>query len=269
MRHVPLFAKGRRLKRAFHHTAAPLGAPQNPAAATQQQALRRLHDEAGAGDLPAVKAMVAAGADPAAALEGPMASLCTTALHAAAGRGQMAVLAWLLDEAGLAADLCPAEIKTRHRALMSAALSGQAEAAALLMSHGADVNARDYKSETALHMAADKGHAAVVKILLDAGADVSLRDRFGLRAQDVCCNNPADALSARARTQRHGDILDLFHQAQQARAALQTADLSVLAADVTIFPLRLKTEKGKAGPNDNGGKSRPGNNGAKSRRRAA
>ncbi|MFN7113985.1 MAG: ankyrin repeat domain-containing protein [Alphaproteobacteria bacterium] len=257
MLHVHLFAKGRCLKRAFHHTAASgQGAAHNTADALQQQALRRLHDAAGAGDLPAVKSIVAAGVDPAAALEGPMASLCTTALHAAAGRGQLAVLAWLLDEAGLAADLCPAAIKTKHRALMSAALGGHTEAVRLLISRGADVDARDYKSETALYMACDKGHAAVVKILLDAGADISVRDRFGLRAQDVCCNNPADTLNARARTQRHGDILDLFRHAQQARRAAQTADLAVLAADITVFPLRLRADKDKAGPNGKGGKPR-------------
>lgn len=264
MRYVHLFAKGRRLKRAFHHTAAPhAGAPQNSAGATHQQVLRRLHDAAGAGDLSTVKAMVAAGADPAAVREGPMAALCTTALHAAAGRGQRAVLGWLLDEAGLAADHCPAAIQTRHRALMLAAGGGHAEAAALLIAHGADVNARDYKSETALYMAADKGHANVVKILLAAGADASLRDRFGLCAQDVCCNNPAEALTPRARTQLHGDILDLFYQAQKDAAAARLANLSVLAQDITVFPLRLKTDGNKAS------KSKPDNSGDKPRRRAA
>jgi hypothetical protein len=265
MRHVHLFAKGRRLKSAFHHTAAPSsGGPQNPAdAAHQQVALRRLQDAAGAGDLATVKAMVAAGADAAAVLEGPMAALCTTALHAAAGRGQIAVLAWLLEEAGLAADHCPAAIKTRHRALMSAALGGHAEAAALLIAHGADINARDYKSETALYMAADKGHAAVVKILLGAGADTSLRDRFGLRAQDVCCNNPAEAMTPRARTQLHGDILDLFYQAQKDAAAARVADLSALAQDITVSALRLKTDDMRDDT------SKPQNAGGKPRRRAA
>lgn len=235
------------MKSAFHHTAVPAtgAAP----SAADIAALRRLHAAVAAGDLPAVKALVAAGADPAAALEGPMPSLSSTALHVAAGRGQTAVLAWLLDQ-GISADHCPAALKTRHRALMSAALGGHTAAAALLLARGAAANARDYKSYTALHMASDKGHADVVAVLLDAGADPSLRDRFGLRAQDVCCNNPAEAMDATARRRLHRDLLDLFYQASQTCAQKDAADPAVLAEDVTVFPVRL------GAPDDKKGKAR-------------
>ena len=53
------------------------------------------------------------------------------------------------------------------------------EAVAALISHGADVNAREMNGGTPLMMASYCGHAKVVEALLDAGADKELKATSG------------------------------------------------------------------------------------------
>ena len=53
------------------------------------------------------------------------------------------------------------------------------EKIALLLEHGADVNARGLQGRTALHYAAAAGHGRVVRQLLAAGADPTLTDDAG------------------------------------------------------------------------------------------
>ena len=48
-----------------------------------------------------------------------------------------------------------------------------------LIARGADVNAQNYKGQTALHCAARAGFVEVVSLLLDHGAEVDLRDSAG------------------------------------------------------------------------------------------
>ena len=60
--------------------------------------------------------------------------------------------------------------------LARAAEHGRADAVALLLARGADVNAMPGRA-TALHEAAFRGDRALVDLLLAAGADPSLRDR--------------------------------------------------------------------------------------------
>ena len=48
-----------------------------------------------------------------------------------------------------------------------------------LIARGADVNARNYKGQTALHCAARAGFVEIVSLLLEHGAEVDLRDRAG------------------------------------------------------------------------------------------
>ena len=50
---------------------------------------------------------------------------------------------------------------------------------AALISHGADVNAREEDGETPLMYASLQGHAKVVEALLDAGADKELKANSG------------------------------------------------------------------------------------------
>lgn len=48
-----------------------------------------------------------------------------------------------------------------------------------LIARGADVNARNYKGQTALHCVARAGFVEIVSLLLDHGAEVDLRDDKG------------------------------------------------------------------------------------------
>jgi ankyrin repeat protein len=64
--------------------------------------------------------------------------------------------------------------------LLVAALSGHREMAALLLDHGADVEARDAAGgATPLYQAAAWGRTAVIELLIARGADVNARNRAG------------------------------------------------------------------------------------------
>ena len=63
--------------------------------------------------------------------------------------------------------------------LYIAAIENKIEAVAALISHGADVNAREMDGETPLMLASVMGNAKVVEALLDAGADKELKATSG------------------------------------------------------------------------------------------
>ena len=63
--------------------------------------------------------------------------------------------------------------------LSIAALMGHTKIVALLLEHGADVNAKSRDGGTALHAAAFLGRAETVKLLLEKGADTTLRNNMG------------------------------------------------------------------------------------------
>jgi ankyrin repeat protein len=63
--------------------------------------------------------------------------------------------------------------------LHMAARYGLALTAAALLRHGADANARDANKETPLYRAANLGHSDVANLLLEHGADPNLPDRLG------------------------------------------------------------------------------------------
>ena len=60
--------------------------------------------------------------------------------------------------------------------LMAAALTGQSDAAGLLLARGAKPNIGNNEGSTALHMAAFLGHVEIVKSLLAKGADLNARN---------------------------------------------------------------------------------------------
>ena len=66
--------------------------------------------------------------------------------------------------------------------LATAALMGHTEVVALLLEHGADVNAKSRDGSTALHTSAFLGRVETVKLLLEKGADVNLRNNTGSTA---------------------------------------------------------------------------------------
>ena len=65
---------------------------------------------------------------------------------------------------------------------MVAAFYGRKEIVELLLSKGADVNAKDSKGETALMVAAFYGRKETVELLLSKGADVNAKDNEGKTA---------------------------------------------------------------------------------------
>jgi ankyrin repeat protein len=64
--------------------------------------------------------------------------------------------------------------------LMTAALSGKADAVRLLLTRGATADTKEpYKGQTALMWAAAEGNTAAVDVLLEAGADLTLKSTGG------------------------------------------------------------------------------------------
>ncbi|XP_078689157.1 death-associated protein kinase 1-like [Branchiostoma floridae x Branchiostoma belcheri] len=68
----------------------------------------------------------------------------------------------------------------RHNqiSLHVASLHGQTEVAALLIEHGADLEARDRDQGTHLHLAAYRGHTGTCELLIRHGAVVTARDKY-------------------------------------------------------------------------------------------
>ena len=65
--------------------------------------------------------------------------------------------------------------------LMTAALSGKADAVRLLLTRGASVDTKEpYRGQTALMWAAAEGNTAAVDVLIEAGADLKLKSTGGL-----------------------------------------------------------------------------------------
>ena len=60
--------------------------------------------------------------------------------------------------------------------LMAAAITGQSDAAGLLLAKGAKPDIKNKEGSTALHMAAFLGHTEIVKALVANGADVNVRN---------------------------------------------------------------------------------------------
>ncbi len=70
-----------------------------------------------------------------------------------------------------------------YTALILASYNGQASTTALLLSHGAEVDAGDgERGNTALMGVAFKGYTPIAKLLIDGGAEVNLRNFAGQTA---------------------------------------------------------------------------------------
>ena len=86
--------------------------------------------------------------------------------------------------------------------LHEAAGNNKIEAVAALISHGADVNAREEDGRTPLMDASFNGHAKVVEALLDAGADKELKATSGGRKGNTALDM--------ARDNNKGDVVAII-----------------------------------------------------------
>ncbi|HUW31747.1 MAG TPA: ankyrin repeat domain-containing protein [Planctomycetota bacterium] len=133
------------------------------------------------GAAPAVKgksgvtpAMVAAMAPDGSAAEALLALDGESGMLAAATCGDAARLAELIK-------VHPELVQGRDKPitpLHAAAAHGHAEAARILLAHGADVDAKDSSGAMPLHLAARCGHKDVVRLLLDNNAAIDARRRY-------------------------------------------------------------------------------------------
>jgi ankyrin repeat protein len=106
-----------------------------------------------------------------------------TALHLAAFFGQLEVAAVLLEH-GAAVDAeagNPSHVQPLH----SAAAGGHAAIAALLLERGADPNARQQGGFVPLHSAAARGDQVTARLLLEHGAEADARTDDGRRPIDL------------------------------------------------------------------------------------
>ena len=107
--------------------------------------------------------------------------LGSSALHLAVGRDDRAMAALLLQHGAPLEATNVGEITPLHLA----AIMQRTEMAKLLLAHGAKVNARTKIDQTALHHAALRGDQATLSVLLEHKANVNERDREGHTAADL------------------------------------------------------------------------------------
>src|SRR5216684_5480942 len=84
-------------------------------------------------------------------------------------------------------------------ALWYAAISENADLVTLLVQHEAEVDVRDNQGRTALMHAADLCSTSNVRALLDAGADPAIQDKRGRTAIDPQLVSPGDPKCATVR----------------------------------------------------------------------
>ena len=94
---------------------------------------------------------------------------------------------------------------------------------ALLLAHGAAVDARRDTGETSLIIAADRGHAAVFRELLAHGADANARNAAGFTAL-ICAASHGHAEIARLLVLRMDVDVGLLTNAGQSALALAATE---------------------------------------------
>jgi len=85
--------------------------------------------------------------------------------------------------------------------LMYASEEGNLEIVKLLISKGANVNARTKRNWTALMLASGSGYTKIVKLLIEKGAELDVRDKGGGRA------------ITNAKEKGHNEIVKLLKEA--------------------------------------------------------
>ncbi|KAL8917145.1 MAG: hypothetical protein Q9208_008114 [Pyrenodesmia sp. 3 TL-2023] len=109
-------------------------------------------------------------------------------LHLAAQRGNLAIMRYIIQADGVFRTLADLQDVRGRTALYSAVESKRgAEAVAVLLSHGADIRARDHHGRSALHHAARQGRLTVVEGLVKALSPNMLDD---LHIVDIAGKTP-------------------------------------------------------------------------------
>jgi len=131
------------------------------------------------GNLPAVQALLANGAD----VNAKETTYGATALIIASQNGHTEIVKLLLEKG---ADVNAKVTTYGAGALYAASQNGHTEVVKLLLEKGADVNVKQtVDGTTALMVASQNGHTDVVKLLLEKGADVNVRANNGFTALGV------------------------------------------------------------------------------------
>ena len=78
---------------------------------------------------------------------------------------------------------------SRATPLHSIADSGQTEAAEVLLSHGASIDAKDSLGRTPLHRAANSGQKKMAELLIAKGADINAEDTRGLTPLNIAIDS--------------------------------------------------------------------------------
>ncbi|KAI8514405.1 hypothetical protein Bbelb_087290 [Branchiostoma belcheri] len=106
----------------------------------------------------------------------------------------------------------------QYSPLHRAARYGHHETVSVLLTAGADVNARDKWEDTPLHDAATLGHPKCAEILLQHGADTGLRNEDGRTAEDIAAEEdtsdayPGNEDLKKRKTRGRKEILKLLQQ---------------------------------------------------------
>ncbi|TFY82597.1 hypothetical protein EWM64_g1407 [Hericium alpestre] len=154
--------------------SAPPAAPPSPLPppphATSAQ-LEALYAAAASGDLALLQntfrnASEVSGVDAFSMANDASSRTGLTALHAAASRGYLEIVKWLIETCGAMPDL---EDKEGETAIHKAALHGHLHVIKYLISRKANAQAQDADGWTALHNACSKGYLDIVRWLCERG----------------------------------------------------------------------------------------------------
>lgn len=130
-------------------------------------------------------------------------SLGWTGLHFAAFGGNVPAIKLLLERG--AAVNARARNRFANSPLQAALLTGQYEAAKVLLQHGADANMRQAGGFAALHEAALSGRKDLVDLLLEHGAEIAARANDGRNAVTEAERGKHTELVAYLRTKGGAD----------------------------------------------------------------
>jgi len=128
------------------------------------------------GDVVRIREIIEAGADVDARNQYSGATaLIIAAAWCTSEKASREVAALLLDHGAQV----NARTDDQQTALICASGEGRANLVDFLLERGADIESIDEKGYTALLMAAEKGYSKAIAILLDRGADLSARNKDG------------------------------------------------------------------------------------------